>query len=154
MKYSRSRNILLYLPAIVFVSSASAFQSPAAKPADTAIKSVKAVNLPKPYATKSVDRHPHVMGWPADKSPVAPRGFIVTKVADHLANLRWIYVGPNGDIFVSQSNKGAKSANNIVVLRDNDNDGMPDLKETFLTGLHQPFGMLILDNQFYVANTD
>jgi glucose/arabinose dehydrogenase len=39
-------------------------------------------------------------------------------------------------------------------LRDTDKDGKPDLRETFLTGLNQPFGMLMLGNSFYVANTD
>lgn len=41
-----------------------------------------------------------------------------------------------------------------MLFRDNNNDGRPELKTVFLTGLNRPFGMLILDNQFYVANTD
>lgn len=155
MEYSQVRNMLLCLwGGITLISPAMAFQSSVKKVIDTAVKSLKVVNLPRPYATKSVDHHPRVIGWPADKRPIAPKGFTVTKFADKLDNPRWIYVGPNGDIFVTQSNKGPKSANNIIMFRDNNNDGMPDVKEIFLTGLHQPFGMLILDDHFYVGNTD
>ncbi len=115
-----------------------------------------------------------VTGWPEGKSPVAPSGFKVTKFAEGLKNPRWIYVGPNGDVFVAMANTEAKgiakvkaiasgkaksqnlgmSSNSIVLFRDTDNDGKPDITEIFLTGLNQPFGMLILNNSFYVANTD
>jgi glucose/arabinose dehydrogenase len=120
----------------------------------TARDTLKLVNLPKPYATKSVDRHSRAIGWPTDKAPIAPSGFTVTKFAEKLHNPRWLYVGPNGDIFVSEASKGPGSANDILLFRDNNNDGRPELKTVFLTGLDRPFGMLILDNRFYVANTD
>lgn len=132
------------------------------------------VQLPAPYATESVVRFSKVIGWPAGKTPVAPPGFTVDRFADSLDNPRWIYVGPNGDIFVAESNtesglvKKAKnvvsgksksgndrrSANRITLFRDADGDGKPEYRQVFLSGLNQPFGMLILNNQFYVANTD
>ena len=130
--------------------------------------------LPEPYATRSVTNYSDVIGWSGNKTPVAPQGFTVTKFADGLDNPRWIYVGPNGDIFISEANTevGAvtkavteitgkaksqnlgKSANRITILRDANKDGVPEIRQTFLTGLNQPFGMLIIGNKFYVANTD
>src|SRR3569833_2225386 len=133
-------------------------QQPVKSKADSAIRTamdtLKVVNLPKPYATRSVDRHSKTIGWPPDKAPVAPAGFTVTKFAEKLHNPRWIYVAPNGDIFVSEAKKGAGSANDILLFRDNNGDGQPDLKSVFVSGLNRPFGMLILDHRFYVANTD
>jgi glucose/arabinose dehydrogenase len=107
-------------------------------------------DLPRPYATRSVNRPAQVTGWPADKAPLAPRGFTVTKFAEQLHHPRWIYVGPNGDIFVSEGG----GANDILLFRDNDHNGQPELKSVFLSGLNRPFGMLILENWFYVAETD
>jgi glucose/arabinose dehydrogenase len=142
--------------------------------ADTVVTETQQVELPAPYETKSVKKYSKVVGWPKDKTPAAPEGFVVTRFADGLRNPRWIYIGPNGDIFVSEANteeKGVEivyneatgrdesqnlgeSANRITLFRDADNDGKPEFQQVFLTGLKQPFGMLILNNMFYVANTD
>lgn len=132
------------------------------------------VNLPAPYATKSSTKVSNVVGWPPGKTPAAPEGFTVTKFTDSLDNPRWIYVGSNGDIFISEASteknviKQVKtivsgrakagnisgSADRIILLRDANHDGIPEIKTTFLKDLNQPFGMLILGNSFYVANTD
>ena len=87
--------------------------------------------------------------------PVAPEGFEVSKFAGGLSNPRWIYVTPNGDILVSQSrtNKNT-SPNNILIFRDADGDGKPEIRQTFMSGLKQPLGMLVLNNKFYVGHTD
>ncbi len=131
-------------------------------------------SLPNPYETKSVKNFSKVIGWPGNKTPTAPTGFKVTKFADGLQNPRWIYVTPNGDVLVAEANaatKGIKkvtdkisgkaesqntgeSANRITLLRDSDNDGKPELKQVLLFGLNQPFGMLVVGNSLYVANTD
>lgn len=115
-----------------------------------------------------------VIGWPEGKTPVAPEGFTVTRFADGIKSPRNIYVAPNGDIFVALSNserKGAEklksvisgkskseqsgpSVNTIMLYRDADKDGRPELAQPFLTGLRQPYGILVLGNFFYVANTD
>lgn len=130
--------------------------------------------LPLPDTTRSVKNFSHVVGWPGNKTPVAPEGFVVTKFADGLKNPRWIYVAPDGDIFVAESNatrafvqkvgdvvsgKAAsenenKSADRITLLTDTNKDGKPDQRFIFLQRLDQPFGMLILNNNFYVANTN
>lgn len=134
----------------------------------------KADTLPAPFATKSARNFSKVIGWPAGKTPVAPAGFTVTRFADGLDHPRWIYVGSNGDIFVAESNtilKGIKklgakisrkiktqklgeSANRITMFRDSDKNGIYESRYVFAAGLNQPFGMLILNDHFYVANTD
>ncbi len=130
--------------------------------------------LPAPYATKSVMNFSNVVGWKSDETPTAPKGFSVTKYAEGFENPRWMYVAANGDVLVAESNSnhsilekigavfiGANksnnlhhSANRITLLRDTTNDGIPDVRQTFLNNLNQPFGMLILGDWFYVANTD
>jgi glucose/arabinose dehydrogenase len=132
------------------------------------------VNLPAPYQTKSVRNYCKVIGWSAGKTPIAPAGFKVNLYAGGLENPRNIYVAENGDVFVSEATTeitgitkigayiiGAtksqdlgKSPNKIILLRDTKGDGIANFKTVFLSGLSQPFGMLILGNWFYVANTD
>ena len=132
------------------------------------------VNLPAPYATESVRNFSNVIGWEDGQVPTAPAGFTVTKFADSLDNPRWIYVAPNGDVLVAESNtnSGVKdkvknvvagktksqndgaSANRITLFRDADGDGKFEFRSVFLQNLNQPFGMLVIDNSFYVANTD
>jgi glucose/arabinose dehydrogenase len=130
--------------------------------------------LPLPYATKSARNFSKVIGWKDGKLPEAPQGFTVTRFADGLEHPRWIYVADNGDIFVAESNTllkgvlklGAKvsrkiktqhigeSANRVTLFRDADKDGVFEQRFKFAENLNQPFGMLILHNYFYIANTD
>lgn len=130
-------------------------------------------SLPPPYSTKSKMNFSNVIGWNGD-TPKAPPGFIIEKYADGFENPRWLYITNNGDILVAESNSnfsllkkigasivGAsrsnnlhKSADRITLLRDTNKDGRPDMKETLLSGLDQPFGMLVLDNWLYIANTN
>ena len=130
--------------------------------------------LPPPYATKQVMNFSHVTGWERNRKPKAPEGFRVDLFADNLKNPRWMYVTPNGDVLVAESNSnyslikkigaviiGAHkskdlkhSADRITLLRDANLDGTPEVRTTFLENLNQPFGMLVLDDWFYVANTD
>jgi glucose/arabinose dehydrogenase len=110
--------------------------------------------LPAPFATPSVRKNSRVVGWSEGKTPVAPAGFTVTRFADKLENPRWIYVAGNGNIFVSEASTGGKSANRITLFRDANKDGVGESRDVFLTELNKPFGMLVLNNHFYVANTD
>lgn len=132
------------------------------------------VNLVPPYQTKSIRNYCTVIGWPQGKTPIAPAGFSVNLYASDLDNPRNILEAPNGDVFVAEANtelKGliklgadiigasaaqdlGKSANKVILLRDTNGDGVADLKSVFITGLNHPFGMLILNDWFYVANTD
>jgi glucose/arabinose dehydrogenase len=135
--------------------------------------------LPPPFETKSVVKHPKVIGWLADKTPVAPDGFAVSLYADKFDSPRWLYVLPNGDLLVAEARtlpkpekpkaeeekkkaEGMKesktvtggSADRITLLRDADKDGKPEVRETFLAGLNQPFGMALIGDELFVANTD
>lgn len=132
------------------------------------------ITLAAPYETKSVQNYSTVIGWPKDSMPKAPQGFTVSLYAEGLNNPRNIYVAPNGDVFVSQAstdpnaikkaagalngkNKSqnlGNSANNVLIFRDANGDGTPDLKGVFLSKLNKPYGITIIDNWFYVANTD
>jgi len=115
-------------------------------------------------------------GWPADKRPAAPAGFEVKPFGDGLNHPRWLYVLPNGDVLVAETNgpaekphglkawiqdkvmkqagAGVASPERIVLLRDADGDGVAETKTLFLQGLHSPFGMTLVGNWLYVANTD
>ncbi|MBL8103667.1 MAG: PQQ-dependent sugar dehydrogenase, partial [Anaerolineales bacterium] len=117
-------------------------------------------------------------GWPNGEKPVAAEGLAVTAFASGLDHPRWVYVLPNGDVLVAETNapkrpddaKGIKgwffnlfqkkagaavpSANRITFLRDADGDGVAETKSVFLDGLNSPFGMALVGDTFYVANTD
>lgn len=119
-------------------------------------------------------------GWPEGQSPKAPAGFQLTALARGLSHPRWLYVLPNGDVLVAESNKpapppgqepkgikawitqlvmkragaGVPSADRITLLRDADGDGQAELRSGFLSGLHSPFGMALVGGDLYVANAD
>jgi glucose/arabinose dehydrogenase len=131
-------------------------------------------SLPAPLATVSAKNFSEVIGWKEGEMPVPPAGFTVSKFADGLEHPRWIYQAENGDIFVAESNTilkgllkiGAKlsrkiktqnigeSINRITMFRDGNKSGLPKKRFVFAENLNQPFGMLVIDNHFYVGNTD
>lgn len=111
------------------------------------------ITLPAPYATESKTKNSKVIGWTEGTTPKAPEGFTVTKFADGFQNPRWTYIAPNKDIFVVESGTRA-SKNQITVLRDKDKDGKFETREVFIKDLNKPFGMLVLKDFFYIANTD
>ena len=114
--------------------------------------------------------------WPSGTHPVAAPGLKVSAYAVSLDHPRWLYVLPNGDVLVAETNsppreakgikgmvmKGAmkragaatKSADRITLLRGMDLDGMAPVRTTFLANLHSPFGMALVGNEFYVAHAD
>ena len=140
---------------------------------DTITVADTSMDLPAPYATESAKKFSKALGWPHGLKPTAPAGFIVEKFADKLENPRWLYVLPNGDVLVAEAGtKGAiksavafvsgssksrlssGSADRITLFRDTNKDGIPDVRDVFLDDLNQPLGMVLVDNTFYVANTD
>jgi glucose/arabinose dehydrogenase len=110
--------------------------------------------------------------------PSAPDGFSVTRFAGGLAHPRWIYTLPNGDVLVAESDApkehdegsglfgwvrrqvmkragaGVSSPDRIVLLRDANNTGVAQMQTVFIGGLHSPFGMALIGNELYVADTD
>ena len=135
--------------------------------------------LPKPNHTliPTVKVAPAV-GWANGESPVAAPGFAVRVFANGLEHPRWLYVLPNGDVLVAETNappkpedgKGLKgwffkhfqkkagaavpSANRITVLRDTNGDGVAEQRSILLRGLNSPFGMTLIGNNLYVADSD
>ena len=117
-------------------------------------------------------------GWAAGETPKPAAGMRVNPFATGLDHPRWIYVLPNGDVLVAETNaparpeegKGVKgffmkrvmknvgaavpSANRITLLRDADGDGVAETRTVFLQGLNSPFGMALVGNDLYIANTD
>lgn len=123
------------------------------RPGTTVKTAIGDLTLPPPFATESVSKRTAMRDWPNGVTPKAPAGFTVTKFAADLKNPRNAYVGPNGDIFIAESGTSG-SADRITVFRDKDKDGKYETRNIFLKDLKQPYGMLILKNTFYVANTD
>ncbi|WP_134088720.1 sorbosone dehydrogenase family protein [Olivibacter sp. XZL3] len=123
-----------------------------------------------PKEDQSTTKYAKIVGWEEGQTPTAPVGYRVVKFADSLNSPRNIYVAPNGDILVAQARTEregedpkkvdsrnifrSKSPNQILLFRDKDGDGIPEFREVFLSGLSQPYGMLVLGSHFYVANTD
>lgn len=121
----------------------------AKNPSNTVTTAIGDISLPPPFATESARMSSSIVAWPKGKMPTAPEGFTVSAFAGDLNAPRWVYVAPNNDIFVSES-----YADRLTIFRDINKDGIFETKKVFLKSLNKPFGMLILNNHFYVANTD
>ena len=117
-------------------------------------------------------------GWPAGRTPIAAAGTQVNAFATGLDHPRWLYVLPNGDVLVAETNGPERpdavpgirgwffnhfqkkaggavpSANRITLLRDADGDGVAELRTPFIEGIQSPFGMALVGDAFYVAGTD
>jgi glucose/arabinose dehydrogenase len=117
-------------------------------------------------------------GWPEGRMPVPAQGLGVAAFARGLDHPRWLYVLPNGDVLVAetnaperpQDNRGIKgwffkhfqkkaggavpSPDRITLLRDGDGDGVAETRSVLLSGLHSPFGMALVGDSLYVADTD
>ncbi|MDR5762635.1 sorbosone dehydrogenase family protein [Caballeronia sp. LZ035] len=116
--------------------------------------------------------------WQAGEKPEAAQGFQVTAFATKLDHPRWLATLPNGDVLVAESNApaqhdenagikgfvmkkvqkragaGVASPDRIVLLRDTDGDGVADTRSVFIDKLHSPFGMALIGDELYVADTD
>jgi glucose/arabinose dehydrogenase len=55
---------------------------------------------------------------------------------------------------MTRAGAGAPSATRITLLRYADGDGVAETRTVFLQGLNSPFGMALVGNTLYVANTD
>ncbi|WP_426783846.1 PQQ-dependent sugar dehydrogenase [Pseudomonas atacamensis] len=135
--------------------------------------------LPEPNKTliPTVNIAPAV-GWPEGAKPTAVAGTQVAAFAEGLDHPRWLYVLPNGDVLVAETNAppkpddskgirgwvmkkvmgkagaGVPSPNRITLLRDADHDGVAETRTVFLQNLNSPFGMTLVGNDLYVADTD
>jgi glucose/arabinose dehydrogenase len=131
---------------------------------------------PEPTTVPTIDV-PKGTGWPEGARPLPAPGLAVAPFASGLDHPRSLLVLPNGDVLVTETNAPAKeetegvrglameqvkeragggvpSADRITLLRDADGDGTAEVREIFLRGLHSPFGMTLVGDTLYVANTD
>jgi glucose/arabinose dehydrogenase len=120
-----------------------------------------------------------VVGWKENETPKVPEGLTIHALATGLQHPRSLYVLPNGDILVVESKKpkgeptkrpkdfvmgwiesfatsggDSEGSNRITLLRDADGDGKPEVRTTFLDHLNSPFGVALVGEDLYVANTD
>ena len=135
--------------------------------------------LPEPNKTliPTVNIAPAI-GWATGATPVAGKGLKVTAFAEGLDHPRWLYVLPNGDVLVAETNSppkpddsqgirgwlaekvmsragaGVPSANRITLLRDANQDGIAETRTVLLENLNSPFGMTLVGNDLYVADAD
>jgi glucose/arabinose dehydrogenase len=119
---------------------------------------------------------PTARGWDPGHAPTVADGLSVNAFATDLIHPRWIYVMPNNDVLVAEALMEAGpirtafdyamvstmkraaaigvSANRITLFRDTQGRGVGDQREIFLEKQRQPFGMALVDDTFYVGNTD
>jgi len=118
-----------------------------------------------------------VAGWQKGQAPKVPAGLAITALATGLQHPRQPYVLPNGDILIVEANgpgdepisrpkdmimgwvqkfagAAAKGGNRITLIRDGDGDGTPEVRTVLLDHLVSPFGVALVGNDLYVANTD
>jgi len=123
----------------------------------------------------------HIVGWSKDETPTVAQGLKIQPLAKGLEHPRSVYVLPNGDVLVVESKSpgtqpirrpkdlimgwvesfatsgagaGNEASNRITLLRDADGDGVPEVRSVFLDHLNSPFGVALVGNDLYVANTD
>jgi glucose/arabinose dehydrogenase len=143
---------------------------------EPAVGRTPAIPAAKPQGNIPTLKMPTARGWRPGQTPVAAAGLKVNAFATGLKHPRWIHVLPNGDVTVAEAlflpgpvksifdyaivstmRRAAAvgvSPNRITLLRDADRDGVAEMRDAFLEGLSQPFGMAWLDDTFYVGNTD
>lgn len=120
-----------------------------------------------------------VVGWKKGETPTVAAGLKIEALATGLEHPRSLYVLPNGDVLVAESKapgtepikrpkdlvmhwieswatSGGETgeSNRITLLHDANGDGIPRSKSVFLDHLHSPFGMALVGNDLYIANTD
>jgi glucose/arabinose dehydrogenase len=115
-----------------------------------------------------------IVGW-GGATPSVPAGLQVKALATGFKNPRSLYVLPNGDVLVveadgpkapvnrpkefvmkwveKQAHSSTKAGNRIILIREGDG-GAPALRTVFLDNLKSPFGVVLVGNDLYVANTD
>jgi glucose/arabinose dehydrogenase len=142
---------------------------------DQSVGRIPFITTPKREMIPAVNIAP-VQRWSGNEKPVAAKGLSVERFAEGLDHPRSLLRLPNGDILVAETNApkqppagivdqimnyymdkagaGVPSANRITLLRDANGDGKAEVKTPFLTGLNSPYGMALVGDTLYVANTD
>lgn len=172
-----SAQFLLSLAGAAIVLAFTGCASPSRSPITDSYGPQPHLPEPKSSLFPTVNIAP-AKGWPAGTMPTPAPGLKVQVFAKELEHPRWLYVLPNGDVLVAETDAPPKpddskgfrgkimkllmkragsshpSANRIRLLRDRNGDGVADQKTVFLENLNSPFGMALVGNTLYVANTD
>ena len=172
-----SAQFLLSLAGAAIVLAFTGCASPSRSPITDSYGPQPHLPEPKSSLFPTVNIAP-AKGWPAGTMPTPAPGLKVQAFAKELEHPRWLYVLPNGDVLVAETDAPPKpddskgfrgkimkllmkragsshpSANRIRLLRDSNGDGVAEQKTVFLQNLNSPFGMALVGNTLYVANTD
>jgi glucose/arabinose dehydrogenase len=120
-----------------------------------------------------------VVGWKTGETPTVASGLTVQAMATGLEHPRSVYTLPNGDVLVVESRSPelepftrpksivmnavegfvtsagqSKGSNRITLLRDSKGTGQPEIRTVFIDHLFSPFGVALVGNDLYVADTD
>lgn len=169
--------LLSFSASIFWMLSMTACAAPSSLPASAGFGPRPVLPPPDTSFIPTV-KIPPARGWPANVKPQAATGFQVQAFASGLIHPRWLFTLPNGDVLVAETNApqgqssgnmikdfffkagmkragaGGDSADRVTLLRDADGDGVAETRSEFLAGLHSPFGMALVGNALFVANTD
>ena len=168
---SRALVLLTVLPLLAACGETTNLPWTAGTGANPQLPAPKKTLLPTMQTAKAV-------GWPDGGMPTPAAELKVNALASGLDHPRWLYALPNGDILVAETNAppkpedgkgikgfvmkrvmaragaGPKSPNRITLLRDADGDGVAEVKSVFLQGRNSPFGIALVGNALYVADSD
>ncbi len=139
---------LALLTAVLLVAAGPALALPPEQEPGTRIE-IRPADLPAPFATGSAGNRSEVIDRPDPPPFKLPPGFTVNLFADDLAHPRWMVVAENGDVLLSQPRE-----DEITLLRDEDGDGVAEIREEFLDGFDRPHGLAIRDGYLYIADVD
>ncbi len=136
--------------------------------------------LPEPqqYLVPPMHLAPGI-GWKSGETPSVPQDLKIQALATGFQHPRSVYTLPNGDVLVVESispnldpvtrpksivmhwmekivtsNGNSEGSNRIILLRDTKGDGKPDVRTVLIDHLNSPFGVALVGNDLYVANTD
>ncbi|WP_340676560.1 sorbosone dehydrogenase family protein [Paraglaciecola sp.] len=162
---------------IIEISLTSGCAETSTKPAGFGVGPNPTLPAPKHRLIPTVEVAPAI-GWPGKLTPTTDKGMQINAFAKNLDHPRWLYVLPNGDVLVAETNAPYKpddnsgfkgwvvgfimdiagatppSANRITLLRDSNGDGVADVQSVFLTDLNSPFGMTLVGDNLFIANSD
>ncbi len=167
------RRVFLLTPLLILAACGDKADLPvtAGQGANPTLPAPKSMMLPTVKVAK-------VIGWQANQAPAPAAGLVVNAFAKGLSHPRWLYTLPNGDVLVAETNGPAKSDDNkgfmgwaqklvmgragatvaapnrISLLRDANGDGVAEMRTVFISGLSSPFGMTLVGNDLFVAETD
>lgn len=167
--------------ACLIATAAMVFAGACSQPSLEPVTVSMGINPQLPEPTTSllpVVKIAEAVGWTQGQAPRPAEGLKVQAFATGLDHPRWVYVLPNGDVLVAETNAPPRpdegggirgffeegvmkkagavtpTANRITLLRDQDGDGVAETRSIFLDHLNSPFGMTLAGGRLYIANTD